>query len=71
MIYIHDYNILDIEDYGSELKLEFNLLNVQKSNLDKTKSITSTPLLLTFKEKEPPKFLEIPGDQTKTKVYEY
>ena len=31
----------------------------------------STPLLLTFKEREPPIFIEIPGEQAKTKIYEH
>ena len=35
LIYIHDYNIPDIEGYGSELKKEYNLLDVKKKNLDK------------------------------------
>ena len=35
----------------------------------KAKNITSTPLLLTLKEKEPPRFTEIPGEQAKTKIF--
>ena len=30
LIYIHDYNIPDIEEYGNELKKEYNLLDVKK-----------------------------------------
>ena len=30
LIYIHDYNTPDIEDYSSELKKEYNLLDVKK-----------------------------------------
>ena len=71
MIYIHDYNFPDIDDFGSELKKQYNLLDVQKATLIKIKNTTSTQLLLTFKEKEPPKFKEIPGKQVKTKVHEY
>ena len=67
----HDYNIPVIDGYGSELKKEYNLMDVHKATGIKTKNITSTPLLLTFKEKEPPIFIEIPGEQAKTKVYEY
>ena len=67
LIYIHNYNIPDIDDYGSELKKEYNLLDVQKSTRLKTKISTSTPLLLTFKEKEPPRLIEIQGEQAKTK----
>ena len=71
LIYIHDYNIPDIEEYGNELKKEYNLLDVKKATWITTKNISSTPLLLTFKEKEPPIFKEIPEEQAKTKVYEY
>ena len=35
LIYIHDYNIPHIEDYGSELKKEYNLLDVKRSNMGK------------------------------------
>ena len=31
----------------------------------------STLLLISFNEKEPIKYLEIPGEEAKTKVYEY
>ena len=61
LIYIHDYNIPDIEDYSRELKKEYNLLDVKKATWIKIKNIAFTPLLLTFKEKEPPIFIEIPG----------
>ena len=71
LIDIHDYKILDFEDYGSELKKENNLLDVQKATLIKTKAITSTPPILTFKEKELPRFIEVPGEQVKTKVFDY
>ena len=29
--YIHDYDIPDIEEYGNELKKEYNLLDVKKA----------------------------------------
>ena len=70
LIYINDYKIPDIDDYSSELK-KFNLLDVKKATQKKTKNITSTPLLLNFKEKEPPRFIQMPGEQAKTIVYKY
>ena len=69
--YIHYYNNSDIDDYDSELKIEYNLSDVQKAPWIKNKKATSTQLLLTFKEKEPPRFIKIPRGQVKTKVYEY
>ena len=47
LIYIDDYNIPDICGYGTELKKEYNLLDVQKATSIKTKNTTSTSLLLT------------------------
>ena len=49
-IYILDYNIPVIEDYGTELKKKYNLLDVKKATWIKTKNITSTPLFLTLKK---------------------
>ena len=71
LIYIHEYNIPDIEEYGNELKKEYNVLDLKKATWIPTKNISSTPFLLTFKEKEPPRFIEILGEQAKTKVFEY
>ena len=65
------FKIPDNEDYCSELKKEYTLSDVFEATWITTKNITSTPLLLTFKEKEPPRFIKIPGEQAKTKVYEY
>ena len=71
LIYIYDFIIPDIDGYCSELKEQRNLSDVQKATSMKTKNITSTPLLLTFKEKEPPRFIELPGEQAKINFTEY
>ena len=71
LIYIHDYNIPDVEKYNNERKKEYNLLDVKKATWMTTKNISSTPLLLTFKEIEPPRFIKILGEQAKTNVFDY
>ena len=71
LIYIHNSSILVIYDYDRELKKEYNLSDVQKATLIKNKNTTSTPCPLTFKEKEPPRFIESSGGQAQTKIYEY
>ena len=71
VIYIHNYYIHDIDYFCSELNKKYNLSDVQKATCIKTKNNTSTPLLLIWNENEPPIFIEIPGQQTKTKVYGY
>ena len=45
--------------------------DVQKSTSLKTKNLTPRPFLLTFEEKELPIFIEIPGEQAKTKANEF
>ena len=46
LIYIQDFNILDIDDYDSERKKENDLWDIQKVTWIKTKNTTSTQLLL-------------------------
>ena len=36
----------------------------------KTEGVDFTPFLLTFKQEEPPRFIEIPGEKAKPIVYE-
>ena len=58
LVYIYDYNVPDSDfaKYSEDLKNEFKLIHVQKAFWIQTKNITATPLILTFREKEPPKF---------------
>ena len=74
LIYIQDYNVNDdntTDNFCSRLQKEYNLHEVQKATWITPKNPNSTPLLLTFRENEPPRFLNIPGESAKTKVYEY
>ena len=72
LVYIYDYNVPDSDfaKYSEDLKNEFKLMHVQKTFWIQTKNITATPQILTFRKKEPPKFLNIDGEQSKTKVFE-
>ena len=73
LVYIYDYNVpdSDFEKYSEDLKNEFKLFHYQNAFWIKTKNITAMPPILTFREKETPKFLNIIGEQSKTKVFEY
>jgi len=73
LVYIYDYNVPDSDfvKYSEDLKNEFKLVHVQKAFWIETKNITATPLILTYREKEPPKFLNIIVEQSKTKVFDY
>ena len=56
LIYIHESNIPDIDEYCSDLKKEHNLSDVQRTTWIQTQKhyFHSTPT--DFKEKEPPRF---------------
>ena len=71
MNYIEEYNRIDFAEYSKQLKIEFNLLDVQKATWIKTKNPKSTSLLISLKGKEPLRYLELIGEQTKSYVYEY
>ena len=49
---------------------EYNLKDVQQATWIKPRNL-SKPVILTFKEKCLPEYIEIAGEQAKTKVYEY
>ena len=53
LIYTYDNNIPDIDDYGSELKKEYNLTDVQKTTRIKTKTLLLLHSYLLSKKKNP------------------
>ena len=68
MIDIQNFNKTNFLEYSEQLKKEFNPLDVQKTTWIKTKNPTYTSFLIALKKT---RYLDIPGEQAKTKVYEY
>ena len=61
----------NFEDYKTEIMKEFNVRDVQRATWIRSRSIIASPLLITFNSKQPPSTMNIIGEQTLTKVYEY
>ena len=70
LIYVYSYNMNDFEYYKQCLKEKYNLQDVTRAEWIKARNSSAVPLLLNFRI-EMPGFLEIPGEKTKTQVYEY
>ena len=71
MTYTQEQNPTDFTEISKQLLRKLDLQDVQKSTWNKVQDLTSTPLLLTFKEKYPLRCIDIPEEWTNTKVYEY
>ena len=70
LIFIYDYDLSNFESFRTGLVEEFNLKEAIQATWIKPRNPLAKPLLITFKQ-ELPEFLNIPGEQSKTKVYEY
>ena len=55
-----------IQTLSERTKERVQPLGCEKVTWIITKTITANPLLQTFNEKEPPRFIKIPGEQGKT-----
>jgi hypothetical protein len=71
LIYIYEYNLDFFEDFKSGLINDYNLHDAQIANWIKPRNPYAKPILITFNERNSPEFIEIAGEQSKTKVYEY
>ena len=71
MNHFQEYNTTGFSKYSEHRTKEFDLLDVQKTTLIKTRNPAPTALLITFEEEDPNKYLDICGEQAKIKVYEY
>ena len=66
MINIHEYNPKGSAEYSEHLKKGLQPIRRTKSDWIETEKLTSAHFSSTFKEKEPPRLLDIPGEQAKT-----
>ena len=70
IIYIYNYNMSDFQEYRRGLMRLTGIEDVIKAEWIKPRVKTSVPLLVSFYDTELPSYLDIPGEQTLTKVYE-
>ena len=71
LIYVHGYNMSELESYCNSLKSQYNLVKVEDPVWIKPQgNRLSKALLLSFRG-DLPTFIDIPGEIMRTKVYEY
>lgn len=70
LIHVYGYNMTNFERFKKGLIDEYGLANVTEATWMKRNNSRSTPLILDFRG-EMPEFIEIPGEQAKTKVIEF
>ena len=71
LVYMKEYNMIDFESFKKDLMSQFGLLEVIEALWIKVKYDRTKLLLLHLKGNERPIYLEIPGEQDKSRVYEY
>ena len=71
IIYINEYNMRDFNMFKEGLKQDYGLLDViEATRMNKGRNGRTVPLLIDFRG-DLPAFLEVPGEQARTKVVEY
>ena len=71
LLYVKEYNMMDFETYKKGLMEQFGFQDVVEATWIKTKNDSSKPLLVSVSGNDLPSYIELPGEQDKTKVYEY
>lgn len=71
LVYIDDYDMSDFDSYAGGLRERCGVVEAVEAKWIKTKSKTTKPLLLSFRNRDPPAFLNIPGEKAHTRVTEY
>ena len=70
LIYIQGYDLLEFDDYKTELINENNLAGAEHATWITTRDSRTQVIIVTFKE-DLPKYMDIPGETMRTVVHEY
>ena len=71
LIYIYQYNMDDFEKFKERLKEEHNICNATLASWIKPRTPFKNVVLLTFRDHNMPEYIEISGEPSKSKIYEY
>ena len=71
LIYIYQYDLNEFEEFRSGLMEEYNLHGVVLASWSKPRTTYTKAVLITFKDVNISEYIKIPGEQSRTKVYEY
>ena len=70
LIYIYEYDLKDFDTFRPAIIEKYNLNEAIQASWIKPRNPRAIPLLLTFKQCLP-EYIDLPGEQSRTKVYEY
>ena len=71
IIYLHDFDLDDVEQFERDLKQHYDIAEVVKATFIRTRNDQTTAFLLTFNNVNPPDTIYIPGERDDTGVYPY
>ena len=71
LIYVKEYNMIDFAGYKRGLMEQFGFGDVMEATWIKVKDDRTKPLLIHLSGSEMPSYIDLPGEQEKTRVYEY
>lgn len=71
LIYIYEYNLQHFDDYKKRMIEELPITDVTIASWIKSRNPRAIPLILSFNQSEVPQYINILGEQSLTKVYEY
>ena len=71
LIYVKEYNMSDFEGYKKGLIAQFSFQDVIEAQWIKSKNDKAKPLLRTITGPNMPNFIQLPGEQDKTRLFEY
>lgn len=71
LVYLYEYNLTNFESYKKSLIRRLPIDDAVSATWIKSRNEKAKPILLTFKTSEVPLFINIPGEQALTRVYEY
>ena len=71
LMYVKEYSMIDFEGYKKGLLAQYGFQDVIEASWIKVKSGKAKALLVSMNGTEWPTFIELPGEQEKTRLYEY
>ena len=71
IIYVHEFEMENIEEFKEGLKLKYNITDIQPAPFIKTKSAQTQVFILTFQQEHLPYSIYIPGERQDTRVFKF
>jgi len=70
IVYIYNYDLSNFESYKTGIKEDFDVKEVERAHWIKQKTDNKKAIQITFNQANPPDYINLPGEQMHSKVYE-